>query len=107
MNLTSLGNRLDFLLFSPRMSKQTNPLLISALSVLGYTSWMEHAATKNFRFPYPFLGPSHSPKPTASSNTNETREQMDSTQSTGVLSTSLRSPSSSLSSTSRTQYTIS
>ncbi|KAK4058474.1 hypothetical protein OIO90_000635 [Microbotryomycetes sp. JL221] len=46
---------IDFLVFSPRMSKSVNPLLISSLGALAYTSWMEFAASKNKHFPYPFL----------------------------------------------------
>ncbi|KAM0754999.1 membrane protein [Meredithblackwellia eburnea MCA 4105] len=45
----------DFLLFSPRMSKEVNPLLVSAMCLLGYTTWLEYAASVNKRFPYPFL----------------------------------------------------
>ncbi|KAK4053440.1 hypothetical protein OIV83_001606 [Microbotryomycetes sp. JL201] len=46
---------IDFLVFSPRMSKSVNPLLISALGTLAYTTWMEYAAAQNKHFPYPFL----------------------------------------------------
>ncbi|KAM0788471.1 hypothetical protein ACM66B_001604 [Microbotryomycetes sp. NB124-2] len=46
---------IDFLAFSPRMSKRVNPLLISAVGALAYTTWMEYAAKQNKHFPYPFL----------------------------------------------------
>lgn len=52
--MRTLG-RTDFLVFSPRMSKKANPLLISTLATLAYTSWMEYTSHHNKRFPYPFL----------------------------------------------------
>lgn len=48
--------RTDFLVFSPRMSKNANPLLISTVATIAYTVWMEYTASHNDRFPYPFLG---------------------------------------------------
>lgn len=38
------------------MSKKANPLLISTVATIAYTLWMEHTASHNQRFPYPFLG---------------------------------------------------
>lgn len=37
------------------MSKNVNPLLISATATLAYTTWMEYTTYYNKRFPYPFL----------------------------------------------------
>ncbi|GAA5898141.1 uncharacterized protein JCM6883_000936 [Sporobolomyces salmoneus] len=46
---------LDFLCFSPPYPKAAKPLTLSASAVLAYVTWMEYAASKNGRFPYPFL----------------------------------------------------
>ncbi|GAA5871379.1 hypothetical protein JCM16303_000737 [Sporobolomyces ruberrimus] len=46
---------LDFLCFSPPFPKAARPLAISTSAVLLYVTWMEFAASKNGRFPYPFL----------------------------------------------------
>ncbi|SDA03965.1 BZ3501_MvSof-1269-A2-R1_Chr3-2g05787 [Microbotryum saponariae] len=45
----------DFLVFSPPMSKKANPLLISTVATMGYTTWMEYTSHHNQWFPYPFL----------------------------------------------------
>jgi hypothetical protein len=47
---------LDFLCFSPPFPKAAKPFALSTAAVTGYTLWMEFAASKNGRFPYPFLG---------------------------------------------------
>ncbi|GAA6007152.1 hypothetical protein JCM11491_003024 [Sporobolomyces phaffii] len=46
---------LDFLCFSPPVPKAARPFAISTAAVLSYVTWMEFAASKNGRFPYPFL----------------------------------------------------
>ncbi|GAA5929588.1 uncharacterized protein JCM15063_004193 [Sporobolomyces koalae] len=46
---------LDFLCFSPPFPKAARPLTLSASAVVLYTAWMEWTASKNGRFPYPFL----------------------------------------------------
>ena len=97
--LTLVRFRLDFLLFSPRMSKQANPLVMSAFTVLGYVSWMEHTSAVNQRFPYPFLSTSRS-RPTLVSSL--IGSQMSSPRLNAAPSTSPAFPCSSGSSTSRT-----
>ncbi|SGY50553.1 BQ5605_C001g00895 [Microbotryum silenes-dioicae] len=49
---------IDFLVFSPPMSKKANPLLISTVATMGYTTWMEYTNYHNQWFPYPFLSES-------------------------------------------------
>ncbi|GAA6061632.1 hypothetical protein JCM10212_000974 [Sporobolomyces blumeae] len=46
---------LDFLAFSPPFPKAARPVRLSVAAVLAYTTWMELVASKNGRFPYPFL----------------------------------------------------
>ncbi|GAA5957109.1 hypothetical protein JCM3765_005408 [Sporobolomyces pararoseus] len=46
---------IDFLCFSPPFPKAAKPFALSTAAVCGYVSWMEYAASKNGRFPYPFL----------------------------------------------------
>lgn len=46
----------DFLCFSPPYPKSARPFALSTSAVVAYVSWMEFTASKNGRFPYPFLG---------------------------------------------------
>jgi hypothetical protein len=55
VSLTVVSHRVDFLFFEPRFSRRANPLLISALTTLAYSTWMEHTSRINGAFPYPFL----------------------------------------------------
>lgn len=53
---------LDFLAFSPRFSSRVRPHLLMTTAASLYVLWMEYAATKNGRYPYPMLddmSPSH------------------------------------------------
>ncbi|GAA5828793.1 hypothetical protein JCM3766R1_003822 [Sporobolomyces carnicolor] len=45
----------DFLCFSPPYPKSARPFALSTSAVVAYVSWMEFTASKNGRFPYPFL----------------------------------------------------
>lgn len=46
----------DYLFFSPPFPRSTRPVLLSAVTVAGYSVWCEICAAKNNHYPYPLLG---------------------------------------------------